>query len=200
MPSLKSLELTQMETVTNGMSFCCCRRFWIMQCSITSLHTKEWWRIWLRPLTFLVVSFLASTHSSWWVWSYILLIRENHNPRLLQEPGITSHMTVRPCPFASGTTPVWSWLRFGHRARPVLGRILRLPLRTQNPGFTDSTTCGLAEMVAFLMLLLQTQLARAYVLTILPRNLITFPSLCHWPLDGHCDQRCERLGHIPRFT
>ena len=47
--------------------FCCCRRFWIMQCSTTSLHPKEWWGIWLTPLTFLVVSFLALTHNSWWV-------------------------------------------------------------------------------------------------------------------------------------
>ena len=35
-----------------------------------------------------------------------------------------------------------------------------------NPGFTELTTCGLVEIIAFLMPLLQTQLSRAYVLTI----------------------------------
>ena len=144
-------------------------------CSTTSLHMKEWWRIWLRPLTFWVVSFLASTHNSWWVWNYILpIFWNNHHSWPLQEPGMAIHMTVHPCSSTGGTTLAWYWLHFGHRARPVLGMILRLLLRTPNPRFMELTTSGLVEIVAFLMPLLRTQLSQAYVLMILLQIQLLF--------------------------
>ena len=82
-------------------------------------------------------------------------------------------MTVRPCFLLEWYHTCLILTAFDRRARPVLGTILRPPLRTPNPGFTELTTCGLVEMVAFLMPLLQTQPARAYVLTIpLPIQLL----------------------------
>ena len=69
-------------------------------------------------------------------------------------------MTVRPCFLLEWYHTCLILTAFDRRARPVLGMIVRVPLRMPTPGFTELTTCGWAEMVAFLMPLLRTQLAR----------------------------------------
>ena len=141
--------------------FCYCRRFWIMQCS-TDITSHERMMKDMTQAANILGGFLPGVYPQFMVGLKFISTHILEQSSSLIITGTGNNQPYDGAPLF----PPWVaryWLHFGHRARPVLGTILRLPLRTPNPEFMEFKTCGLAETVAFLMPLLQIQLAQVYV-------------------------------------